>query len=88
MAGASVAAPLYAVYATRFGFSSLVPTAIFTTYAVVLVPTLLVLGRVSDRYGRRPVILAAAAGLVVFAAGTARRCSSRRGRSRASRSAP
>jgi predicted MFS family arabinose efflux permease len=72
MAGANVAAPLYEVYASRFGFSSLVLTAIFTTYAVVLVPTLLVFGRVSDRLGRRPVILAgmaaAAVGLVLFAA--------------------
>jgi MFS family permease len=72
MAGANVAAPLYAVYADQFGFSSFVLTAIFTTYAVVLVPTLLVFGRVSDRFGRRPVILAgmaaAAVGLVVFAA--------------------
>jgi MFS family permease len=49
MAGANVAAPLYAVYATRYGFSSFVLTAIFTVYAVVLVPTLLIFGRVSDR---------------------------------------
>ena len=72
MAGANVAAPLYAVYATRYGFSSFVLTAIFTVYAVVLVPTLLIFGRVSDRYGRRPVmfagVLAGAAGLIVFAA--------------------
>jgi MFS family permease len=72
MAGANVAAPLYAVYADRFGFSSLVLTAIFTTYAVTLVPTLLVFGRVSDRFGRRPVIAAGmaagVAGLLVFAA--------------------
>jgi len=72
MAGANIAAPLYAVYATRYGFSSFVLTAIFTVYAVVLVPTLLVFGRVSDRYGRRPVmlagVLAGAAGLIVFAA--------------------
>jgi MFS family permease len=72
MAGANIAAPLYAVYATRFGFSSLVLTAVFTMYAVVLVPTLLIFGRVSDRFGRRPVIvagmLAGAVGLVIFAA--------------------
>jgi MFS family permease len=72
MAGANVAAPLYAVYATRYGFSSFVLTAIFTVYAVVLVPTLLIFGRVSDRDGRRPVmfagVLAGAAGLIVFAA--------------------
>ena len=36
MAGANLATPLYAVYAQRFHFSSLVLTAIFATYAVVL----------------------------------------------------
>jgi len=72
MAGANVATPLYAVYADRFGFSSLVLTAIFTTYAIVLVPTLLIFGRVSDRFGPRPVTVAGMAagaiGLLVFAA--------------------
>ncbi len=71
MAGANLATPLYAVYAQRFHFSSLVLTAIFATYAFVLVPALIVFGRLSDRFGRRPVILAgltaAAAGLVLFA---------------------
>src|SRR5213082_208070 len=71
MAGANVATPLYAVYAQRFGFSSLVLTSIFATYAFVLVPALILFGRLSDRFGRRPVILAglavAAAGLVLFA---------------------
>lgn len=72
IAGANVAAPLYAVYATRYGFSSFVLTAIFTMYAVTLVPTLLVFGRLSDRFGRRPVIIAGLAagvvGLGLFAA--------------------
>src|SRR5436305_7071521 len=72
MAGANLATPLYAVYAARFGFSSLVLTAIFATYAFVLVPALLLFGRLSDVFGRRPVILAglaaACAGLALFAA--------------------
>ena len=77
MAGANVATPLYAVYAQRFGFSSLVLTSIFATYAFVLVPALILFGRLSDRVGRRPVIvggLAVAGGALVlfaFAAGTA-----------------
>jgi MFS family permease len=57
MAGVNLATPLYAVYAQRFDFSSLVLTAIFATYAVVLVPALIVFGRLSDRVGRRLVIL-------------------------------
>jgi predicted MFS family arabinose efflux permease len=72
MAGANLATPLYAVYADRFHFSTLVLTAIFTTYAAVLVPTLIVFGRLSDRFGRRPVIVAglvvAACALALFAA--------------------
>ena len=58
MTGANLAAPLYATYAARYGFSSLVLTAIFATYAVTLVPSLVLFGRLSDRFGRRPVMLA------------------------------
>ena len=72
MAGANLATPLYAVYAREFGFSSLVLTSIFATYAFVLVPALILFGRLSDRFGRRPVLFAglsvAAVALVVFAA--------------------
>jgi MFS family permease len=72
MCGANLATPLYAVYAERYGFSSLVLTSIFATYAFVLVPALILCGRLSDRFGRRPVILAglglACAGLALFAA--------------------
>lgn len=71
MAGANLATPLYAVYASRFGFSSLVLTSIFATYAFVLVPSLVLFGRLSDRFGRRPVnaagLLVASGGLLLFA---------------------
>jgi MFS family permease len=71
MAGANLATPLYAVYAAKFGFSSLVLTTIFATYAVVLVPSLILFGRLSDRFGRRPVVLGglavASVGLILFA---------------------
>jgi MFS family permease len=72
MAGVNLATPLYAVYAARFGFSSLVLTAVFAAYAFALVPALLLFGRLSDRFGRRPVLLVglavACAGLGLFAA--------------------
>jgi MFS family permease len=72
MAGANLATPLYPVYAERFRFSPLVLTAIFATYAVVLVPALVLFGRLSDRFGRRPVVVAglvtACLGLALFAA--------------------
>jgi predicted MFS family arabinose efflux permease len=71
MTGANLATPLYAVYAREFSFSSLVLTLVFATYAVVLVPSLIVCGRLSDRFGRRAAMLAGlgvgAVGLLVFA---------------------
>jgi MFS family permease len=72
MAGANLATALYALYARQFHFSSLVLTTIFATYAVVLVPALMLFGRLSDRLGRRVVVTlglgASIAGLAVFAA--------------------
>jgi MFS family permease len=53
--------PLYAVYRRTFGFSAVELTLIFATYAIFLVPSLVVFGQLSDRVGRRPAI---AAGLV------------------------
>jgi MFS family permease len=70
--GANLPTPLYAVYRQQFGFSSTVLTLIFAVYALVLIPSLLVFGQLSDRLGRRRVIVlglgAAAAGLALFAA--------------------
>jgi MFS family permease len=53
----NLATPLYAVYRERFGFSATELTLIFATYTIVLIPSLLVLGQVSDRVGRRPVLV-------------------------------
>ncbi len=65
-------APLYAVYGRKFGFSDTELTLIFITYAVVLMPSLIVFGQLSDRFGRRPVIaaglLGAGVSLALFAA--------------------
>jgi sugar phosphate permease len=57
--GANLASPLYAVYRDRFGFNSLVLTLVFAVYAIALAPSLLLFGELSDRVGRRPVILGA-----------------------------
>jgi MFS family permease len=71
VAGANLATPLYGVYRERFGFSSAVLTLVFATYALVLSPSLIVFGQLSDRIGRRPVIAGglamAMAGLALFA---------------------
>jgi MFS family permease len=71
IAGVNLASPLYHVYSQRFSFSPLVLTAIFSTYAIVLVPALVLFGRLSDRFGRRPVLACglgtACVGLILFA---------------------
>jgi MFS family permease len=72
MAGSNVATPLYAIYQREFGFSKAVLTLVFATYALVLAPSLLLFGQLSDRSGRRRVMAAgfatATVGLALFAA--------------------
>src|ERR1700710_2586590 len=71
MAGANLATPLYAVYEREFGFSSAILTLVFATYALVLAPSLLIFGQLSDRLGRRRVMACgfatATVGLIAFA---------------------
>ncbi len=68
---ANLPAGLYTVYRERFGFGNLTLTLVFATYAVVLVPSLMLFGQLSDRIGRRRVLLlglgAAIGALVLFA---------------------
>jgi predicted MFS family arabinose efflux permease len=58
MAAVNLATPLYAIYEREFRFSSAVLTLVFATYALVLAPSLLVFGQLSDRLGRRRVLAA------------------------------
>ncbi len=56
---------LYGVYRADFGFSPVTQTLIFAVYAAALVPALFLFGPLSDRVGRRPVLVTAlGAGLV------------------------
>src|SRR5436305_8185409 len=68
----NLATPLYAVYRQHFHFSATELTLIFATYTIVLIPSLLLFGQLSDRVGRRPMLVAglltAAVGLAVLAA--------------------
>jgi MFS family permease len=62
-----VPSPLYHSYAVQWGFSPLTLTLIFATYAFGVLAALLLVGRVSDQVGRRPVLLVALAILMISA---------------------
>ena len=67
MMGTTLPTPLYPIYATELGFTTLTVTVLFAVYAIGVVTTLLLFGRLSDHIGRKPVLLAA----VVLAAASA-----------------
>src|SRR5918998_1214740 len=51
--------PLYGTYRELWGFSPVVLTLVYATYAFGVLAALLLAGRLSDEIGRRPVLLAA-----------------------------
>ncbi|MGV9349957.1 MFS transporter [Streptomyces spiralis] len=59
LASSSAPTPLYALYQQRWGFSPITVTVVFGVYAVAVLASLLVFGKISDHVGRRPVLLAA-----------------------------
>ncbi len=59
MVGTNLPTPLYVLYAQRLRLTSLDITAIYAVYAVCVLGTLLLAGRLSDHAGRRPVLLLA-----------------------------
>ncbi|WP_436840112.1 MFS transporter [Streptomyces abikoensis] len=65
----NAATPLYALWQRDIGFSKGTMTVVFACYIVGLIGSLLVSGVVSDRVGRKPVLLPAL-GLAVLACGT------------------
>jgi MFS family permease len=60
--------PLYADYAADWHFSTPVLTGVFAVYAFGVLATLLLIGRLSDEIGRRPVLIGALSGLLVATA--------------------
>lgn len=71
LAGSSAPTPLYPTYMALWGLSPLTITIIFGIYAIAVLAALLVMGRLSDHVGRRPVLivaaLAQAVSMVMFA---------------------
>lgn len=65
LAASAAPTPLYAVYQSQFGFSPVTTTAVYGVYGLSVLVALLVLGRLSDHVGRRPVLLAGIAGQVL-----------------------
>jgi len=61
--GTSLITPLIPLYQDKLGFSDTVVTLFLACYVVALVPSMLTLGQVSDRVGRKGVLLAALAAL-------------------------
>jgi MFS family permease len=57
MVGTTLPTPLYVLYRQRFGFSELMITVIFATYAAGVIAALLLFGRLSDELGRRRLLL-------------------------------
>ncbi|MGI8411109.1 MAG: MFS transporter [Solirubrobacteraceae bacterium] len=51
--------PLYATYRQLWGFSPVVLTLVYATYAFGVLASLILAGRISDEVGRRPVLLGA-----------------------------
>jgi MFS family permease len=51
--------PLYGIYRELWGFSPVVLTLVYATYAFGVLAALILAGRVSDEVGRRPVLLTA-----------------------------
>jgi MFS family permease len=64
MFASGLPSPLYSIYQDEWGFSTLLLTLVFAVYAFGVLTTLLLTGRLSDEIGRRPVLLAALAGLI------------------------
>ncbi|MBP1934537.1 acetolactate synthase small subunit [Ammoniphilus resinae] len=56
--GTNLPAPLYAIYRTQWNLSSGMVTFVFAVYALVVIPTIVISGQLSDRIGRKKVLLA------------------------------
>ena len=60
-----VPAPLYGVYQAEWHLAPITTTVVFAAYAVAALGAVLVAGQLSDRLGRKPLLVGAAAAMVV-----------------------
>src|SRR6516164_7151315 len=74
LASSAAPTPLYAIYQAQWHFTPITTTVVFGVYALAVLAGLLILGKLSDHVGRRPVLLTAiavhAGSLVIFATAT------------------
>lgn len=75
MIGTTLPTPLYPLFEERYGFGALLVTVIFAIYAFGVIAGLILFGNVSDRIGRKPVLLlglglSAASALLFLLAGS------------------
>ena len=58
-------APLYGLYAERWGLAPITTTLVFAVYAIGALGAVLLAGQASDRFGRKPLLVGAAVGMLV-----------------------
>jgi DHA1 family tetracycline resistance protein-like MFS transporter len=63
--GFTIVIPLLALFAKRFGASNLVATSIVSVYAVCSLISTPIIGNLSDRFGRKPLLLISQAGTCI-----------------------
>jgi MFS family permease len=70
LAASAAPTPLYAIYQAKWHFTPITTTIVFGVYAVAVLASLLVFGKLSDHLGRRPVLITAivvhVSSLVIF----------------------
>src|SRR5579864_2501009 len=58
LAASNFPTPLFPIYAQRYHFGAATVTLLFSVYVAALIPSMLTLGRITDRVGRRPALVA------------------------------